>query len=168
MRTKRRKRVADEAAADLTPMIDVTFLLIIFFVVVTQIASQDHVDLRLPDAITACENPDSAAKLFTIHLAPLDLREKQAMPERFGWFCYGDPQPRNSDEMAAILLSEAALVDYSRNLPGRKADGISENTILLRCDARCPAGEFGKLIELMGRARLYKVKIAINKDQQAD
>ena len=165
MRAKRRKRVADEAAADLTPMIDVTFLLIIFFVVVTQIASQDHVDLRLPDAIAACETSDSAAKLFTIHLAPLDRR---AMPERFGWFCYGDPRPRDSDEMAAILHAESALVDHSRNLPGRNTDGISENTILLRCDARCPAGEFGKLLELMSQARLYKVKIAINKDQQAD
>lgn len=168
MLTRKRRRQADKAAPDLTPMIDVTFLLIIFFIVVTRITSQDHVDLRLPDAITAIENPDRAANLFTIHLAPLDQRELQAIPERFGWFCYGDPHPRNSDEMAAILRSEAALVDYSRDLPGRNAEGISENTILLRCDARCPAGEFGRLIELMSEARLYKVKIAISRDQSVE
>lgn len=36
-------------SADLTPMIDVTFLLIIFFVLVSQIVEVENVDLSLPE-----------------------------------------------------------------------------------------------------------------------
>ena len=37
--------------ANLTPMIDVTFLLIVFFVLVSQIVEVEHVDLRLPELV---------------------------------------------------------------------------------------------------------------------
>jgi len=37
--------------ANLTPMIDVTFLLIVFFVLVSQIVEVEHVDMRLPELV---------------------------------------------------------------------------------------------------------------------
>lgn len=52
-KTKKSKRVEGAAEIDMTPMIDVTFQLIIFFMVVTQITSQENVNLRLPDALAA-------------------------------------------------------------------------------------------------------------------
>ena len=45
-----------EVQANLTPMIDVTFLLIVFFVLVSQIVEVEHVDMDLPrpaDAVSA-------------------------------------------------------------------------------------------------------------------
>jgi hypothetical protein len=70
--------------------------------------------------------------------------------------------------MKGILQNEASIVDPARELTGIGPDGISENQIVVRCDARAPSGEFGKLLELMVGAMLYKVKIAILKDQKVE
>jgi biopolymer transport protein ExbD len=156
------------AEIDMTPMIDVTFQLIIFFMVVTQITTQENVNLRLPDALAANEEDPASKKLFTVHIAPIDQKSDADLPDKYGWFCYGEMNPRNIDEMRAILEKEASLVDPLRELTGRGPDGISENMILVRCDARCPAGEFGKLIELMVQVQMYRIKIAILKDQKID
>jgi hypothetical protein len=76
--------------------------------------------------------------------------------------------PRSPDEMRAILAREAAVSAPSEGKPGMGQDGISENVVVVRCDARCPAGEFAKLIELMAEARLYKVKIAVLRDHKVN
>jgi biopolymer transport protein ExbD len=162
-----KKKEEDSVNIDLTPMIDVVFQLLIFFIVVTQITSQENVSLRLPDALTANDEDPNAKKMFTVHIAPVNQAGAEDMPDQFGWFCYGELRPRTMDEMKAILKDEAALVDPARDLPGIGPDGISENMILVRCDARAPAGEFGKLIELMVGAMMYKIKIGILKDQAA-
>jgi len=167
-KSRKPKEEPQGAEIDMTPMIDVTFQLIIFFMVVTQITSQENVDLRLPDALAANDEEEDAKKLFTVHIAPVNQGTVEAMPENFGWFCYGEPNPRNLDEMRSILEKEASLQDTTRDLPGRGPDGISENMVLVRCDARCPAGEFGKLIELMVQVQMYKIKIAIMKDQKVE
>ena len=77
MARKRKSRKSDEKASpDLTPMIDVTFQLIIFFMVVTQITTQDNVSLRLPDALAANEEDPNAKKIFTVHIAPVNQGAK--------------------------------------------------------------------------------------------
>jgi biopolymer transport protein ExbD len=160
-----KKKEEDSVSIDLTPMIDVVFQLLIFFIVVTQITSNENVALRLPDALTANPEDKSAKKMFTVHIAPVNQAGAEDMPDQFGWFCYGELRPRTIDEMKAILEVEAAIVDPARDLKGiDPATGISENQILVRCDARAPAGEFGKLIELMVGAMMYRIKIGIMKD----
>jgi len=167
-KSRKSRKVEEGAEVDLTPMIDVTFQLIIFFMVVTQITSQENVNLRLPDALAANEEDPQAKKIFTVHIAPVDQASDADLPDKYGWFCHGEMTPRNVDEMRSILDEQANRVDPLIEYTGRGPDGISENMIVVRCDARCPAGEFGKLIELMVQVQMYKIKIAILKDQKLD
>lgn len=170
MAKKHKQRKQQEGAeVDLTPMIDVTFQLIIFFIVVTQITTQENVNLRLPDALAANEEDPGEQKQFTIHIAPINQTSDEDLPEEFGWFCYGEPNPKNIDEIRNILDKEASLVDPERELAGRDATtGISENMVVVRCDARAPSEHFGKLIETMAGLMMYKIKIAILKDQRIE
>lgn len=166
-RARRDNRADDEHALNLTPMIDVTFLLIIFFLVMTQITSQDDVDLCLPDALTVPANSEDHDRRFTVHIAPVNATHGDDLPGEFAWFCYGEPNPKSIDEMRAILEFEARVTDPRQGKPGTDpATGISENTVLVRCDARAPAAEFGKLVELMGAAKMYRLNIAFLKDQR--
>ncbi|MBX3473405.1 MAG: biopolymer transporter ExbD [Planctomycetes bacterium] len=164
MARKGRKEM-DDVEVDLTPMIDVVFQLIIFFMVVTQITTQDNVNLRLPDALAANEEDPQAKKIFTVHIAPANQsKADDNLPEQFGWFCFGEGRPKTVEEMKGILAKVASLVDPGKEYTGLNAQGISENMIYVRCDARCPAGEFARLIEMMVEAKMYKIKVGIMKD----
>ncbi|MCC6575417.1 MAG: biopolymer transporter ExbD [Planctomycetes bacterium] len=172
---KRQRRNAEGATFDMTPMIDCVFQLLIFFIVCTQITQQENVQLRLPDALAANEDPKGkgAGKTFTIHIAALDQNPAsiETIPEAWGWFCYGEPVAKSAQEMTGILQQEAKAQDPGNdNKPGwDAANNRSENMVLIRMDARAPAGEFGKLIELMAReARIYKIKVAVLQDIKVD
>lgn len=162
---KRQRTAPMDAELDLTPMIDVVFQLIIFFMVVTQITTQDNVNLQLPDALAANDEDPQAKKIFTVHIAPANQGKAfEALPDQFGWFCYGESTPRTAEEMKGILAKVATLVDPGKEYTGLNANGISENMIYVRCDARCPAGEFARLIEMMVEAKMYRIKVGIIKN----
>jgi biopolymer transport protein ExbD len=170
---KQRKKapVQEGVDVDLTPMIDVVFLLIIFFLVVTQITTQENVNLRLPDALAANpEDPDEKAT-FTVHIAPADQLTTSDRPETFGYFAQGRPTTWSLDELRIILRDVAEIVDPDRDYTGRDPEtGISENEVVIRSDARAPAAYFGRLIEMMAEPEIfmYRIRIAIMKDQLTD
>ena len=68
MRTKRRKRDASSAAADLTPMIDVVFQLLIFFILCTRFREpQESLDVELPKTDGLEQNTTIPTEALTIY-----------------------------------------------------------------------------------------------------
>ena len=53
MRAKRRQAAEDEAQIDLTPMLDVVFIMLIFFIVTASFIKEAGVDVNRPEASTA-------------------------------------------------------------------------------------------------------------------
>lgn len=163
---RKKSETSESVDIDLTPMIDVVFQLIIFFLVVTQITTQDNVNLQLPDAIAANKEEQDAKKLFTVHIAPQDQSTQEDLPSEFGYFCYGQPNPKQPAELVDILKKEGDIVNPELKREGRNADGISENMVYVRCDARAPAQYFAILIEKMVEAKIYKIKVGIMKEPE--
>ena len=56
--------------ANLTPMIDVTFLLIVFFVVVSQIVEAEHVELELPVLLDPAAEPPGEDERAIVSIVP--------------------------------------------------------------------------------------------------
>lgn len=50
---RRRKNQEEEAAIDLTPMLDVVFIMLIFFIVTTSFVKESGIDVNRPSASTA-------------------------------------------------------------------------------------------------------------------
>jgi biopolymer transport protein ExbD len=67
------KRGNAEVRANLTPMIDVTFLLIVFFVLVSEIVEAENVDMNLPEPIQPLTEPAGDEQRVVINIVP-DLR----------------------------------------------------------------------------------------------
>jgi biopolymer transport protein ExbD len=154
---------------DLTPMIDVVFLLIIFFILVTTITTQENVNLRLPDALAANPEDPQEKRTFTVHIAPADQLTDADLPDRFGYFCLGHPEPKDLSELRGILQDVAETVDEERDYRGRDPEtGISENEVVIRSDARSPSQYFGRLIEMMAELQMYRIRVAIMKDELVD
>ena len=67
----RRGKPSSTINANMTPMIDVTFLLIVFFVVVSQIVDRDAIPLDLPAPNHAASGILDSSEHVTVNLVPL-------------------------------------------------------------------------------------------------
>ena len=50
---KRRSRARDESTIDITPMLDIVFIMLIFFIVTTSFVKETGVEVNRPNASTA-------------------------------------------------------------------------------------------------------------------
>ena len=53
MRSRFKKSAEEEAGIDLTPMLDITFIMLIFFIVTTSFVKESGIDVNRPSAATA-------------------------------------------------------------------------------------------------------------------
>ena len=66
MRKRNRESDADEAQIDLTPMLDVVFIMLIFFIVVASFLKEAGIEVNRPDANNSPPNPDATSISVTI------------------------------------------------------------------------------------------------------
>ena len=85
----RRSKGEEDSAIDITPMIDIVFIMLIFFVVTASFIKEAGVDVNRPDAVTA-ERKERASILIAIDATdqvwidkrPVDVRAVRANIER--------------------------------------------------------------------------------------
>jgi biopolymer transport protein ExbD len=142
-----------EMDMDMTPMIDVVFLLIIFFMVITDMTQQDLEDLKLPVAVTAKPdkpNPDEFRPVVNIKTDG-SIWVKRRM--------YFDPEnPDEYKELRAFLSDVAAKM--KRN-PDTK-DNLPDEPLLIRADMNTPFKYIQKVMEQCGYkgVQIWKVQLA--------
>jgi biopolymer transport protein ExbD len=66
MRKKNRDADADEAEIDLTPMLDVVFIMLIFFIVVASFLKEAGIEMNRPDANNNPPDSDATSIAVTI------------------------------------------------------------------------------------------------------
>jgi biopolymer transport protein ExbD len=66
MRKKNREADADEAQIDLTPMLDVVFIMLIFFIVVASFLKEAGIEVNRPDANNNPPDTDATSIAVTI------------------------------------------------------------------------------------------------------
>lgn len=106
------RRGRAEMEANLTPMIDVTFLLIVFFVLVSQIVEVEHVDLNLPQPerpLTARMEDD---RRVVINVVPRSRGSSEIESYRVG----GRAFPPTKDGVEGMIVHLAALYAANPNL----------------------------------------------------
>lgn len=132
------KRSFESEAFDMTPIIDMVFLLIIFFMLVSQFIAAEQFKVNVPDQIQTAQSPESAKK------TPLTIT---VLPEESGQdVCMVGPQRLSvieGKEMAVLI--ESAIND---GLAERKDN---DKTIRLRCDKSV---SFGRVKYIL--AGIYK------------
>jgi len=125
---------------NMTPMIDVVFLLIIFFLVSSHLARQEtQLELDLPDAASGLRAREDDARRVVVNVLP------EARPE--GRIQVG------GDVMDADQL--ARLIRYE----GQKAAGELE--VRIRSDRRVPYGLIEPILLACQRADVWNVSFAV-------
>jgi len=146
-----------EMEMNMTPMIDVVFLLIIFFMVITDLTQKDLEDLQLPIAVNAKPDKPDPNEFRPIVNITIDgsmwVRKRK----------YYDPE--NPDDYKEI---KAFLTDVADRM--KRKDNLPDEPLLIRADKYTPFKEVQKLMEQCGYKgiQIWKVQFAASEADPND
>ena len=164
MSTAAKKMAAsDSGEMDMTPMIDVTFLLLIFFMVVTDLNQKELADLVLPLAYMAQpdkdDDPDDRVILNVDKTGQIQYRGKVVNLNELGAILH---RAKEAYEFKMRQKGESGLED----LPG--GGKASKLYGLLRADRDTPWQHVQWLMTIMSEQKLYKMQFATKKFRDAN
>lgn len=124
-----------KTGANLTPMIDMTFLLVVFFILVSRITSVEQVPLELPSPINPAANPAPEAPRIVVNV-PAD-EEGRPMGAMFDQRVYS--------------LDPSGLGELANTVAGR-LESIPELQVNLRADRRLRYDVVEPVMDALARA----------------
>ena len=139
----------EEVTINLTPLIDIVFLLLIFFMVSTTFSKESQLRIRLPDA-----NPDSAV-------------EQQPSRLVVAITASGDYSIRSPNESTGHhLLSRERSVLAEAMAKG--AQGTDELVVVIRADRNTPHEAVVRVMDVARKLGLVRITFATQKPRNAD
>ena len=137
---------------DMTPMIDIVFLLIIFFMVVTEL-TMNQAEVVLPVAPEAkVVEPQPGARVITISVSIENKTNKELIQ-------IGTGPPLTEKELAAALRAETKAYDKWDPKPNKPGELDSALEVQIRCDRHANSENFHKIYKACQAATIYKVSI---------
>jgi biopolymer transport protein ExbD len=143
---------------DMTPMIDIVFQLIIFFMLITDMTQEELELLHLPEAQTASpDEPDPKEIRPVINI----LSEGQILVKRELLY-----DPENDDEYAALKEFLAGMAARMPKEPLNEAQPngpkVPANALLIRADQSTPFKHIQKVMEICGiqGIQIWKIQLA--------
>lgn len=145
----KRKEYAISAEADMTPMIDMTFQLIAFFMVLINFAEGDQDQrIKLP-ASELAKPPDAPLE------SPLTLQLSEEGKVFFG----GDEVP--VDQMGSRLQTE-------RNVIERQGKRVGDASVIIRADAKTKTGLVQELIKQCQQRGFEKFALRVKQERDTE
>jgi biopolymer transport protein ExbD len=143
---------------DMTPMIDVVFQLIIFFILITDMTQSELEELKLPMAKNAVQDkPDPKVVRPVLNILPdgtmITKRRELYDPEQ--------------DEMQGV---ERYLADQARQMPKEFDKDVNaelpKNPLLIRADKNAEFKYIQKVMEVCGKKgiQIWKLQLAASED----
>jgi biopolymer transport protein ExbD len=125
---------------NMTPMIDVVFLLIIFFLVSSHLARQEtQLDLELPEARSGQRAQEDEVRRVVVNVLP-------------------EPRPEGRIQVGGELMDADRLAELVR-LESQKAAGRLE--VRIRTDRRVPYGAIEPILLACQRGGVWNVAFAV-------
>jgi biopolymer transport protein ExbD len=153
-----RRPPSDEAKANLTPMIDMTFLLVVFFMLTIDLSKKEFEDVALPfakNAVEDIEDPTQPKRLIINLLKSGDIVFKGQT-----WrLATGTPQ----EQAQALVALKAALVKLTAQVGTREDDGSSKIPVMIHGD-RSARWEYVQWIMQVcadPRVQVFKIQFAV-------
>lgn len=147
-----------KTGANLTPMIDMTFLLVVFFILVSRITSVEQVPLQLPSPFDPASNPAPEAPRLVVNVPGDDYGAATGVVY--------DQQVYEIDEDGMDLLAGAVAA---------RLEAVPELQVNLRADRRVPYESVAPVMDALatagaraGRVDGVRVNLVIQIEQGGD
>jgi biopolymer transport protein ExbD len=155
---KRRKILAEPPIEmDMTPMIDVVFQLILFFILITDMGQSELEELRLPLAEnTVQDRPDPRLVRPVINVLP----DGRMISKRRALY---DPVKDDLTQVERYLVDQARLMPRERDERGLELPG---NALLIRADKNAEFKFIQRVMQLCGKKgiQIWKLQLAAAED----
>ena len=138
--------LAEEGSFEMTSMIDVTFLLIIFFMCCTEISDASKSKIQLPRVHNGEEdiNPTPGRLLINVLATDPDRGTNDGQIQIF-------KQDRSDAEVMEMIKSQVAMGKIN------KETGNSEKPVLIRADKRTKYKSVQKVMKMCLANKLFKI-----------
>ncbi len=149
-----------EMEMNMTPMIDVVFLLIIFFMIITDLSQQELEELELPQATVAVEDkPDPEANRPILNI----LQDGTVIVKREVIY---DPELDDYTLIQEYLAKKAAQMEKETLDNGLV---VPSEALLIRADENSPFKMIQKVMALCGLKgiQIWKVELAASIPEDA-
>ena len=130
----------DEPEVNLTPLIDVVFLLLIFFMVSTTFEHQSRIQIELPEATAEASKPDDESLEIII--------------DAQGRFFLGDQQVVNT-ELKTLKGAISKVVGEREGLP-----------VIIRADAKTPHQAVITALDATSQLGMTRISLATTRMQE--
>jgi biopolymer transport protein ExbD len=164
MARKKKFALDPPPALDLTPMIDIVFNLIIFFMIVSELSNLDVEQVELPFADSAEEAKPGGPgedKILQVNVMETGLIKVRQKPYT------ADPQQKASGRHAWLGdMLEAEAAGYEREPPDPSNPNVqpSKLRINIRADKRSPFKHVQQVFDLCVKNGIYKTSLAATQD----
>ena len=158
---------------NMTPMIDVVFLLIIFFMIITDMTQKDLEELQLPTAIYAVPDKPDPDELRPIVNVPIDgtwivSGETYYDPERDD--ASADPFQEFKTWLAKVARAMPTAPVNEEQPAGPSNPEVPDDPLLVRADESTEFKHVQKIMELLGYQgiQIWKVQFAVAEPAEDD
>jgi len=165
--SKEQPKLKEDISPNVVPMIDIMFLLLLFFMLGADMAQRESVDMVLPLADQIKEQKENEEVPTTTvnvhHDKDLDCKinesEKNGCREKGHWVWSVRGITHTRETLKTQLQIDADEFLEDEVVPGTTKK-LSAKKLLIRADGKAPYGEIQQVIEIGGGVGMYKVEVA--------
>jgi biopolymer transport protein ExbD len=170
---KREKpEVKEDISPNLIPMIDIMFLLLLFFMLGADMGQREKEELVLPNADKVKDEKKDVEKngltTINIHHNPgpgvaCPIADNGGIcrdPSHWKWAISGHDYTKDNIKPQLQILADLNLQSTPDPIAKKR---LSERKVLIRADLNAPYGDVQKVIEYAGSAGMFKIEIAAAK-----
>jgi biopolymer transport protein ExbD len=172
-RKVKKAKLKEDISPNVVPMIDIMFLLLLFFMLGADMSQREAIEISIPRAKNVPEPIDVEAKdkvTVTVNIhhatpsgAPCPLNDNNGIcreEDHWQWQIMGVDYPREEMKKQLVVIAQDNLEPVADTAAGVK---LSALFLLIRADEKAPYGDVQKLTEYAGLAKIYKIQLAANK-----
>jgi biopolymer transport protein ExbD len=161
MRSGVHERGFAEVRLNMTPLIDVVFLLMIFFLLVAQIQRVARVEMDVPDIASAAAYRTADDDALVINVVPT-----QRVDAEGGWYRLGTRTfPGDADGLLALetaVRRAAAARGLITNAPDTAATAAPDHAVLIRADRAEDYARVEPVLGVLSRVGLRGARLVIS------
>ncbi len=169
---KAKPKLKEDISPNVVPMIDIMFLLLLFFMLGADMSQRESIEISIPKASAVPEPPREEDKtkrwiVCNIHHAPeggfCAINDNGGVcreEAHWKWSIMGVDYPREEMKKQLQIVGQDYLEDVADEKAGKR---LSNYFLLIRADQNAPYGHIQKVFEYAGGAGIYKTSVAANK-----